>query len=53
MNQSIFFGSLYAWVRATAIPVGFSLTVLTIFRIFIRKLDKLSEEDPDEDEKNK
>lgn len=39
-------------MKASAIPLGFSFTVLGVFRIFIRKLDQISDESQ-EDEKNK
>lgn len=44
----IFLFSLYAWIRASAIPLGFSFMVLGLFHILIRKLDKISSDATDE-----
>ncbi|XP_031629018.1 peptidyl-prolyl cis-trans isomerase, rhodopsin-specific isozyme-like [Contarinia nasturtii] len=33
---------LYAWIRASAIPLGFSFGVLGLFHLLIRKLDRIS-----------
>lgn len=47
----IFCFSLYSWIRASAIPLGFSFAVLAVFGVIIRKLDKIEkaglvEDDP-------
>lgn len=49
------FFSLHAWIRASAIPLGFSFFVLFLFHILIRKLDKMSNGDfgDDDDPKTK
>lgn len=49
-SNNTFCSSLYSWIRASAIPLGFSFAVLAVFGVIIRKLDKIEKASEVEDD---
>lgn len=49
-SNNTFRSSLYSWIRASAIPLGFSFAVLAVFGVIIRKLDKIEKASEAEDD---